>query len=69
MDLQSLIPHRAIEAEPWPSYVLDREGGIAYANAAWDRGARSPATSWGRAGSTPWQETSSPRSIGICSIG
>jgi hypothetical protein len=32
-----LIPGEALEAEPHPAYVVDREGRIAYVNSAWDR--------------------------------
>lgn len=36
MSPDPLISRATLEAEPWPAYLIDREGTVSYVNQAWD---------------------------------
>lgn len=35
--LEDILPLASLDAEPWPCFVVNRDGAIVYTNAAWDR--------------------------------
>jgi hypothetical protein len=41
VDNDDRVLEKTLEAEPWPTYIVDRTGRIVFTNAAWDRVAAS----------------------------